>query len=207
MEHRHEDVYENKIAGLCGALLFALGGGIIYFLLYQLGYISSISGLVGAVLAMKGYALFSKKESMFGVITSAVLALLVLAAAWYLCLAKDVYEAFQEWFAAGEIDYTVSFGEAVQGAHLFLEDPEISRSYLGDLGMSLLFAVIGCFGNVWTALKNQKAQKAHRRHPFRRKQKKVPIPQKSPTPLHRIRKKRILSPHRMKQKNNACTYV
>ena len=96
MEHRHEDVYENKIAGLCGALLFALGGGIIYFLLYQLGYISSISGLVGAVLAMKGYALFSKKESMFGVITSAVLALLVLVAAWYLCLAKDVYEAFQE---------------------------------------------------------------------------------------------------------------
>jgi hypothetical protein len=183
MEHRHEDVYENKIAGLCGALLFALGGGIIYFLLYQLGYISSISGLVGAVLAMKGYALFSKKESMFGVITSAVLALLVLAAAWYLCLAKDVYEAFQEWFAAGEIDYTVSFGEAVQGAHLFLEDPEISRSYLGDLGMSLLFAVIGCFGNVWTALKNQKAQKAQQGAPIQAEAKESPYSAEEPNPF------------------------
>lgn len=161
MEQRElTDVYENKLAGACGAFLFALGGGVVYFLLYQLGHISAISGLIGIVLAMKGYTVFAKKESVTGVVISTIMTLLVMVLAWYLCLAKDVYVAYQDWYEAGEVYFTLTYGESVQVGYLFLEDEEIARAYLGDLAMSLLFCALGCFGNVRAAIKAQKAEKA-----------------------------------------------
>ena len=36
-------VPENRLAGTVGALLFSLAGGVVYFLLYQVGYIAAIS--------------------------------------------------------------------------------------------------------------------------------------------------------------------
>ncbi len=68
----------NIIAGLVGAFLLSIGGGLVCFLFYQIGYISSVSGFVAVVLACKGYEWFSKKESVPGVIVSAVIAILVL---------------------------------------------------------------------------------------------------------------------------------
>lgn len=56
---------ENVVAGIVGALLFALLGGVLYFLIYQLGYIAGLCGLVTVVLAIFGYQLFSgKKDSL-----------------------------------------------------------------------------------------------------------------------------------------------
>lgn len=156
------EVYENKIAGACGAFLFALGGGLAYFLFYQLGFISALSGVVGVVLAMKGYALFAKKESITGVVISTLMTLLVIVLAWYLCYAKDLYDAYQEWFANGEIYYTITYAEAVQNGYVFFEDSEIRSAYMGDLALSLLFCALGCFGNVRAAVKAQKAEKARR---------------------------------------------
>lgn len=156
----HVDVYENKVAGACGALLFALGGGVVYFLLYQMGFISALSGLIGVVLAMKGYAIFAKKESVTGVVISAIMTLLVIVLAWYLCYAKDLYDAYQEWFANGEIDFTITYAEAVQNGYIFFDEPEILSAYVKDLVMSLLFCAVGCFSNVHSAIKAQKAAKA-----------------------------------------------
>ena len=52
---------ENFVAGLVGAFLFSLAGGIVWYLLYQIGFIASISGIIGVVCAVKGYAVFGKK--------------------------------------------------------------------------------------------------------------------------------------------------
>ena len=90
-------VPENRLAGTVGALLFSLAGGVVYFLLYQVGYIAAISGLIGVICAFKGYEVFAKKLSKFGCIISVVMALLVIILAWYCCLAKDVYSAYQSW--------------------------------------------------------------------------------------------------------------
>ena len=49
--------------------------------------------------------------------------------------------------------------------------------------MSLLFAVIGCFGNVWTALKNQKAQKAQQAAPIQAEAKENPYSAEEPNPF------------------------
>ncbi len=143
---------ENILAGIVGALLFSLAGGIVWFVLYQVGFLAAISGIIGVVCAIKGYAIFGKRESTKGVIISTVIAFLVIVLAWYLCLSYDVYLAYQDWYAAGEVDFTITFFEAVSNAHLFLADTEIAVAYLKDLGIGLIFCVVGAFGYVKAAI-------------------------------------------------------
>lgn len=136
---------ENVLAGAVGAFLFALVGGILWFVLYQLGYLAAISGLVGVICAVKGYTVFAKTkdESKICIILSVIIAVLVLVVSWYLCVAYDVYLAYQDWYAAGEVDFTLNFFESARAVPLFFEDSEILIAYLKDLGFGLLFAVIG----------------------------------------------------------------
>lgn len=150
---------EDVLAGAVGALLFALVGGVVWFLLYQLGFLAGISGLVGVICAIKGYNFFSKKESLKGVIIAIVAAVVVMVLAWYLCLSMDVYEAYQEWYAAGEVDFTLTFAESVRGAVLFLAEPEIAAAYLKDLGIGLLLCAVGSFRFVTNAIQNVKQEK------------------------------------------------
>ena len=37
------------LPGIIGAFLFSLVGGILWFVLYQIGYVASISGLIGVI--------------------------------------------------------------------------------------------------------------------------------------------------------------
>ena len=153
---RNFSAQENVFAGIIGSLLFSLVGGIIWFLLYQIGFIASISGLVGVICAIKGYSFFSKKESIKGIVISILATLFTMCLAWYLCLSLDVYNAYQEWFATGEIDFTLTLGESVGNAYLFLEDPELARAYFGDLAMGLVFCIIGGVGYVISSIKRVK---------------------------------------------------
>lgn len=143
---------ENVIAGTVGALLFALAGGVLWFILYQVGFLAGISGIVAVVCAIKGYSLFAKKESLKGVIIAVVAAIIVIALAWYMCLSMDVYKAYQEWYATGVVDYTVSFWEAVRGAYLFLTESEILASYLLDLGIGLALCCVGAYRSIANAV-------------------------------------------------------
>lgn len=153
-------VEENVAAGVVGAFLFALIGGALWFVLYLFGFIASLSGFVGIICAIKGYSLFAKKESVKGVVIAIVMTVLVLVVAWYFCLSYDVYQAYQSWFAEGEIDFTLTFAESVRSAYLFLGDSEIALPYLADLGIGLLFCALGAFSSVKAAIKRVKAPKA-----------------------------------------------
>jgi hypothetical protein len=148
---------ENFVAGLVGAFLFSLVGGIIWYLLYQIGFISAISGVVGVVCAIKGYALFGKKESIKGVVASLIITLVVMVGAWYFCLSTDVYNFYKEAYAMGEIEFPVSFGESVSVAYHFLSEPEIAAGYFKDLAMGLVFCIIGAIGSVKIALSRVKS--------------------------------------------------
>lgn len=152
---------EQVIHGIVGALLFSLAGGIVWFLLYMAGFLAAISGLIGVVCAIKGYALFAGKESMKGVIISSVIAVLILVLAWYLCIGYDIYIAYQDWYEAGDVDFTLTFFESVSAIpYFFIEDSSILIDYLMNLGLGLLFAVIGAFGSVRNAIARIKAQNA-----------------------------------------------
>ena len=109
MENKTLDQNENMIAGIAGAFLFSLAGAVIYFLLYMVGYIAAISGLVGVVCAIKGYAIFAKKESIKGIVIASVISLLVMVLAWYFSISYEIYDTYQSAFASGELDFTVSF--------------------------------------------------------------------------------------------------
>lgn len=143
---------ENVLAGIVGAFLFSLAGGVVWFLLYQIGYLAALSGIVGVICAIKGYSIFAKRESVKGVVISSVIAFFVIVIAWYLCISYDVYLAYQDWYANGEVDFTLTFFESIRAAVLFLEDSEILVAYLKDLGIGLIFCVIGAFGYVKSAI-------------------------------------------------------
>ena len=149
---------ENVLAGTVGAFLFALVGGVLWYVLYQIGFLAAISGIVGVICAIKGYSFFAKRESIKGVVISVIMAVLVIVIAWYFCLSTDVYNAYQQWYADGDIDYTVTFFEAVRGAYLFLSESDILLGYLADLGIGILLCIVGCIQPIANAVR--KAKKA-----------------------------------------------
>ena len=59
MKNNQNDIQENVLSGIVGAFLFSLIGGILWFVLYQIGYLAAISGLVGVICAVKGYTFFA----------------------------------------------------------------------------------------------------------------------------------------------------
>lgn len=144
---------ENVLAGIVGAFLFSLAGGVVWFLLYQIGYLAALSGIVGVICAIKGYSIFAKRESVKGVVISSVIAFLVIVIAWYLCASYDLYTEWQNWYANGEADFTITFFKSIRYTFiLFLEDSEFLVAYLKDLGIGLIFCVIGAFGYVKSAI-------------------------------------------------------
>ena len=155
VDQRDLQFKENVMAGIVGAFLFSLVGAAVYFLLHLIGYVASISGLIGAVCAVKGYTVFSKKESKKGIVIAALVSVLVMVIAWYFCLAYDVYDAYKVAFEAGETDFYFTFIESLRLAPVFLEDPEISRVYFGNLALGLLFCLVGCGSYVINKLKNK----------------------------------------------------
>ena len=161
MENKTLEQRENMIAGLAGAFLFSLAGAAVYFLLYMIGYIASISGLIGVVCAIKGYAIFAKKESIKGIIIASVIALLVMVVAWYFSISYEIYDSYQSGFANGEVDFTLSFMESVRVTPEFLGVPEVGAAYFKDLALSLLFCVIGSGGYIFNKIKTAKAQSAN----------------------------------------------
>lgn len=147
---------ENILAGIVGAFLFALAGGILYFVLYQIGFLAAISGIVGVICAIKGYAIFGKRENVRSIVISCIIAVLVLVIAWYFCLSHDVFLAHKEWFAAGEIDFELSFFEAVSIAYVYLTDITVAGAYLLDLGLSLILGIVGAVPSIRASLKKVK---------------------------------------------------
>lgn len=141
-----ENPRENVALGILGAFLFSLAGGVVYFVLYQFGYLAALSGIVAVVCAMYGYKIFAKGESRKGVVIAVIMSFIAIVLAWYGCLAKDVYDAYAEWYQSGEIDYTVSYTTAFLNAYIFLDDAEVARPYFADLAVSLFLSIVGCIG-------------------------------------------------------------
>lgn len=145
-----EEKKENVIAGFVGALLFSLAGGIVWFILYQIGFISAISGIVGVFCAIKGYSLFAKKESVKGIIIAIICSLAVIVFAWYLCIAYDVYNEYQEL-----LHITVPFGDIFSDPFAHITE-EANSAYTTDLVMGIIFCVIGGAGYAVRSIQNAK---------------------------------------------------
>ncbi len=152
-----EDKSENIIAGAVGAFLFALVGGILYFIIYQMGFIAGICGLITVVLSSFGYQLFAgKKGSVKGIVFSIIMSVLVLAAAEFFCLSYAIYNEFKA-------DYGINFFDAVRSTPAFLSDGELLTHVIKDLLIAYALGAVASLGTIKaniTASKHKKSEQA-----------------------------------------------
>ncbi len=134
---------EKVAAGVLGAALFALIGGIIYVVLYKADIFPPLSGLAATALSIVGFRLFAKKPSLKSVFISLGIAFVILVLFTYLILAWDVYDAYLEWYSAGEVKQPITFIQALLYGHQFLAQPSVLAYYLKQSGLTALFCVIG----------------------------------------------------------------
>ena len=150
---------ENVVAGTVGALLFSIVGAIAYFIIYQFGYIAGICGLITVVCAIKGYALFGKRESIKGIIIAVVISVIALIAAEYVSIAYIIYDSINEGFASGVLDYTISLADAIAVSFsLILETPDLLSSVLKDIAIMLALSAVGAFSSIRNAVASVKSQ-------------------------------------------------
>ena len=140
---------ENVALGVLGALLFSVAGGLAHFGLMQLGYIAAISALAGI-----GYGLFSgRKNTVHGAILAVVFTMLMIVAAEYFALAKEIFDVFKE-------EYEITFRDALAATPAFLEEPDVRSGVLKDLGFALVFSIMEAFFFIRDASRKAKAAAA-----------------------------------------------
>lgn len=135
---------ENVAAGIVGAFLGSLIGVACTVIIGQMGYVASISGLVMAVCALKGYEMLGGALSRKGAVISSVLILLMTFFAhrltWAIAIASEL-----EWGAL-ESYRTISY---------LLEQGMLERTaYWGDLAMLYLFTLLGAVPTILGGLRN-----------------------------------------------------
>lgn len=145
---------ENIALGVLGALLFSAAGGLVHFGLLQLGYIAWISALVGMAAGYFGYGLFpGRKNTVHGAILAVVFTMLMIVAAEYFGLAKEIFDALKE-------TYDIAFRDALASVPDFLTEAEIRTSVLKDLGIAFVFSILEAVFFIRDAVRKSKAAAA-----------------------------------------------
>ncbi len=140
----------NIVAGIVGAFLFSLIGGLLYFLVYQMGFIASICGLVIFVLANFGYGLFSKvKDSTVGIVISVMVTLVMIFIAEYFSLSYEIYDFFRD-------EFEITFMDAVRATPDILSEPEIMTEVVKDLVFAYALSAVAVASNIVAKKKAQK---------------------------------------------------
>ena len=120
----------------------------------QLGYIAWISALVGMAAGYFGYGLFSgRKNTVHGAILAVVFTMLMIVAAEYFGLAKEIFDAFKE-------TYDIAFRDALASVPDFLTEAEIRTSVLKDLGIAFVFSILEAVFFIRDAVRKSKAAAA-----------------------------------------------
>ncbi len=145
---------ENILAGIVGAFLFSILGGLLYFIIYQVGIIAGICGLVIFVLANFGYGLFAKtknKASMVGLVSSIIAMIVMIYAAEYFCISFEIFQVYK--------DQGITIFDAIRATPEFLAEPEIGEAVAGDLVFAYIFGFIATISNVVNIVKARKKKK------------------------------------------------
>ncbi len=143
----------NVITGIVGAFLFSIIGGVLYFILYQFGFIAGICGFIMFALAKFGYGLFAKtknKNSTAGLISAIVSTILMIFLAEYFCLSFEIYNLYNSE------GFDITILDAVVNTPLFLEDTEIKKAVLFDLLIAYGLSFIATIRDIMDIVKARK---------------------------------------------------
>ncbi len=134
---------ENVVAGTVGALLGSLLGAASIILLDAAGYVAAISGVILAVCSLKGYELLGKKLSKKGVFISILFMVLMVWAGNRMSWTISIRDAYNQQYP----NEAISLMECFQYLKQIITS-EAYTSYLGNLVMVAIFAILGAFPTV-----------------------------------------------------------
>lgn len=144
LETKQKTRPENVVAGIVGAFLGSLLGVVCTVVIGQLGYVASVSGLIMAVGALKGYELLAGRLSKKGAVISSVL---ILGMTWL----------------AHRLDWTITAASAMDAGifDCFKLIPSMvktgmieSTAYWGGLAMLYLFTLLGAVPTIISGLRS-----------------------------------------------------
>ena len=134
------------IRGFVGALLGALAGGVLYVILYKLGFVAGISGLVMAVLALMLYEKFGGCLDIKGVICCAVVIIAMVYFANKLAWSWEIY---------GELkDYGWGFSDVFKQMSYIIDKAGLKSDYTESLVMGYIFTALGAVGRFIGAVRS-----------------------------------------------------
>ena len=145
----------NILSGFVGAVLFAIVGGALYFIIYQAGVIAGVCGLVMFVLANFGYGLFAgtkNKACTAGIIASVVATLVMIYVAEYFCVTFEIYQVYKE---AG-----ITIFDALRATPEFMKEPAVQEAVTQDLVYAYIFGVVASISSVISLVKAKKQKQA-----------------------------------------------
>lgn len=145
---------ENVPMGILGALLFSLAGAVLYFIVYQLGYIAGIAGFVAVICAVKGYKLLGKRETLKGVIISVIISIVVILLAAIYSIGFDCLDMMKEFYPSESINI---FNSPIYVLRMAQESEDIMLALVYELGMALLLCIVAAGSSVVNAIKSAKA--------------------------------------------------
>lgn len=133
------------IPGIVGALLGSMIGCVVYFLLWQVGYIAAVAGLVTAICAFKGYEMLGGALDKKGVLVCVAVILFAVYFGNRLVWTYDAYTVYQE--------IGLGFFDCFRHIKEIIELNELTPQYYGYMVMAYLMTVLGSFRSVVNAFK------------------------------------------------------
>ncbi len=146
----------NILGGIIGAILGSLIGVAVWVIIYQLGYISSLAGLVMIVCAFKGFEMLGGHLRIPGIIITCLICAAMLWVAEQTCVAIEIYKELGE-----ALD--ISFFDAFKSVPERMQSPMIARAVFSDLAMGYLLMILGAFGTVRQTIRASKGEVDSRR--------------------------------------------
>ncbi len=140
----------NIVAGIVGAFLLSIVGGLLYFIIYQIGFVAGICGLVTFILANFGYGLFAKtknKASTAGLVTSILVTIVMIYLAEYFCISFEIFTVYK--------DQGITIFDAIRATPEFLAEAEVGTAVAKDLAFAYIFGGLTCISNVVNLVKER----------------------------------------------------
>ena len=126
---------ENVLLGILGAIGGALIGVVVMLLFYSLDMVSTYTGMIMAICAVKGYIILSKRVSVKGVVISAIVVLAMVYVGTRMCFALEltnIYKGYNIFEAFVEVDEKIARGGA-----------DWSEAFQTMLGQQYLYSGLG----------------------------------------------------------------
>ncbi len=144
----------NTAAGALGALLGALAGGVLWVIIYQLGFIAGLASLASVTLSLSLYQKFSGKLDKKGIFLSVIFSLAAMVLANVIAYVLSICSAW-DW-EVSPFTVLLRFGEIMSRADAW-------GGFFGDLVIGILLGAFSTWSVITQSLQDIRRHKRNRR--------------------------------------------